>query len=178
MSIPSKQLGLGLELLEQQVVDLKHVGTDRLGTKVELRSLENQFLDINLKILGPWFWQLGKGVPRIGKGGEIPLLGAGNGQRNLGYWLTGILTWSLRVLESKQGNLDWLWKVNWGNNCYLKSRSSCVGRIQFQRLLLHHSIFFSGVFRQVLKLKYCMNMIDREGSWQVVRGLVPLGDGL
>ena len=54
--IESKETaGLAPELLEQSVVGLKSVGTDRLGTDVTLKSLEKTFhLNVHLKLLGSW----------------------------------------------------------------------------------------------------------------------------
>lgn len=64
----------------------------------------------------------GKGVSRPGKGGaipgkweEIPLLGRGNRQENLGCCLAGNLPKvCLRVSDRSLEYSDWLYKVNWG----------------------------------------------------------------
>lgn len=49
MLILRKYLRLVQELLELSVVDLKSLGTDRLGTEVKLRQLENVFLGCTFK---------------------------------------------------------------------------------------------------------------------------------
>lgn len=108
------------------VVDLRSVGTDYLETEIRL-SLENKlgfFLEVHLKLLvyslssqneesqdqeKVRFMVLvvGKRNPKAVELGLDPTLRNSQRQKNLGYWLTGVLICSLlRVLKKNQKKLD------------------------------------------------------------------------